>query len=164
MTPRRKYKYCPECGSELSDKKIEGRKRKYCGKCGWINYLNPVPATASLLREKDKVLLVRRGIEPCRGKLALPGGYIELGESPETAALRELKEETGIEGEIEKLIGVYPQESPHYGTVLVVGYLIRRIGGKLSPGSDVTSAEFTHPEVDSIAFESQRLMLKEEGF
>ena len=87
-----------------------------------------------------------------------------MGETPEDAALRELREETGIEGEVCRLIGVYSQKSPEYGSVLVVGYFIRRIGGRLKAGSDVVDAVFSRPVLRNIAFESQRRMIREEGF
>ena len=162
MSQRNKYKYCPICATKLKTKMIEGRKRKQCLKCCWINYLNPVPATASLLKEKDKVLVVTRGIEPCKDMLALPGGYMELGETPEDSALREMYEETGIEGKFERLIGVYSQKSSQFGSVLVLGYLVRKTGGSLRPGSDVSAVEYMKPDIEKIAFESHRKILREE--
>jgi len=87
----------------LKIREEEGRKRLVCPACGWVNYENPIPSSAALVRnEKGEILLVKRGVEPGRGKWALPSGFIEIEETPEEACLRELKEETGLEGKILK--------------------------------------------------------------
>jgi len=81
----------------------------------------PVLTVDTVVFHEGKVLLVKRGVEPFKGKWALPGGRVECGERVEDAALRELKEETGIEGELVTLISVYsdPNRDPrgHYVSV-----------------------------------------------
>jgi len=139
---RRMFKYCPKCGAELKLKKIEKEKRLTCPECQWVNYENPLPSSAALVRnKKGEILLVKRGVEPGKGKWALPSGFIEIDETPEKACLRELKEETGLKGEIVRLVGVYSQKSLLYRNVLIIGYEVEA-RGKLSPGSDSQRAEF----------------------
>jgi len=136
------FRYCPKCGAGLRVKKLEKRIRLVCPGCGWVNYENPLPSAAALVRNrKDEILLVKRGVEPSKGKWALPSGFIEIDETPERACLRELKEETGLKGEIVRLIGVYSQESGLYKNVLIIGYEVNA-RGNLLPGSDSQEAEF----------------------
>ena len=136
------FKFCPKCGAGLRVKKIEKKKRFICPGCGWVNYKNPLPSAAAFVRNrKDAILLVKRGVEPGRGKWALPSGFIEIDETPERACLRELKEETGLKGEIIRLIGVYSQKSALYKNVLIIGYEVNA-RGNLLPGSDSQKAAF----------------------
>jgi 8-oxo-dGTP diphosphatase len=125
------FKYCPLCGSELRIKKEEGRSRHFCPRCNWTKYENPLPSAAALVRDdEDGILLVKRGVQPGKGKWALPSGFIEIEETPEEACLRELKEETGLEGKILRLIGVYTQKSQVYKKVLIIGYeVIKKSSG-----------------------------------
>lgn len=109
--------------------RIEEEKRLACPACQWVCYENPLPSSAALVRnDKGEVLLVKRGHEPGRGKWALPSGFIEIDETPEKACLRELREETGLKGEIVRLAGVYSQESLLYRNVLIIGYEVEARG------------------------------------
>ncbi|MCP2603878.1 NUDIX hydrolase [Candidatus Aminicenantes bacterium AC-708-M15] len=141
---------------------MEKRKRLICPKCGWIKYENPLPSVAALVRnERGEVLLVRRGVEPGKGKWALPSGFIEIEENPEKACLRELKEETGLKGKKIELIGVYSQRSRLYRKVLIIGYEIQA-NGKLIPGSDSVDAKFfSVKNLPRIPFSSHRKIIKD---
>ncbi|WP_214105685.1 NUDIX domain-containing protein [Acrocarpospora catenulata] len=86
--------HCSFCGTAYADGLPWPRT---CASCGNTSYLNPLPVAVIVLPVDDGVLVLRRDIEPRRGELALPGGFIELGESWQEAAVRELREETGIE-------------------------------------------------------------------
>ena len=140
----KKYNYCPICATPLQMGMIEGRKRKYCPKCDFIDYKNPLPVALAVAVKDKKFLLIKRGIPPKKGMWGFPSGFIEVGETSEEACLRELKEETGTSGEIEKLIGVVRREDKEiYGDMLVVQYLVRVTGGKLAPpGDEVEDARF----------------------
>ena len=140
----KKYNYCPICATPLQMGMIEGRKRKYCPKCDFIDYKNPLPVALAVAVKDKKFLLIKRGIPPKKGMWGFPSGFIEVGETSEEACLRELKEETGTSGEIEKLIGVVRREDKEiYGDMLVVQYLDRVTGGKLAPpGDEVEDARF----------------------
>lgn len=160
------FEFCPICGAALEWSEIQERKRLCCAGCGWINYLNPVPAAVCVVtNEKREILQVKRGVEPELGKWSLPAGFIELHEEPGEAALRELEEETGVKGCIEKLIGVYAQPSETYGSVLTIGYMIKNTGGVLRPGDDVSDVRFSSvKDIRDIPFESHRKILREAGF
>jgi ADP-ribose pyrophosphatase YjhB (NUDIX family) len=136
-------KYCPQCKYPLRRIKINKRRRLVCQKCGWINYENPLPAVVAVVRNNKKILLVRRGIKPHKGRWSLPSGFIEIEETPQVACLRELKEETNLEGKISGLIGIYGQRSKMYRNVLVVAYKVEvKEKKELVAGDDAQEARF----------------------
>jgi 8-oxo-dGTP diphosphatase len=154
--------YCPKCSAKLKTVKTEKRKRLICPNCDWINYENPLPSVAALVRnKKGEILLVKRGVEPGKEKWALPSGFIEIEETPEKACLRELKEETGLKGNKLELIGVYSQRSKLYKNVLIIGYEIKATG-KITPGSDSLEAKFFPVQrLPRIPFSSHRKIIKD---
>lgn len=91
----------------------------------------------------DRLLLIQRGNEPFKGGYALPGGFAEVGETIEAAALRELKEETGVDGAIVRLIGVYsdPNRDPR-GHAVSVAFLVNAGGAVPHAGDDAAAAAF----------------------
>lgn len=124
-------KFCHFCGFELQKKIIDGRKRLYCSVCKEPLYENPVPASCCVVVDQDKrVLLVQRSVEPKIGMWCLPGGFMEIGETPEETALRELNEETGVNGKISNILGVLSHPSVLYGTVSITGYSVEKFTGK----------------------------------
>ena len=91
MTDR--HGHCGYCGTPFNPAAEWPRQ---CQGCGNTSYLNPIPVVVVLVPVGDGVVLVRRGIEPARGTLTLPGGYMGIGETWQEAGVRELEEETGI--------------------------------------------------------------------
>jgi ADP-ribose pyrophosphatase YjhB (NUDIX family) len=87
-----RFVHCPICGARYAEPTWPRR----CAACGEEVYRNPAPVGLVLVPVDGGVLLVRRAIEPRRGWLGLPGGYLDVGESWEQGAARELWEETGI--------------------------------------------------------------------
>ncbi|MCS5525466.1 MAG: NUDIX hydrolase, partial [Candidatus Poseidoniaceae archaeon] len=75
-----------------------------CDECG--QWPQPALAVDAVVITNGEILLITRGREPWKGMLALPGGFVDKGEDPEIAVLRELKEETGLNGEVERLLCV----------------------------------------------------------
>jgi len=157
------FKFCPLCGHGLRRKKIDGRKRLFCAKCGRVNYENPAPVAAAAVKdERNRLLITKRNIEPGIGKWALPGGFIESGETPEEACLRELKEETGLTGRVERLLGAYLQRSFFYGTLIIIGYEVSVSNKNLSLNNELKEAKFFgKKEMPGIPFLSHRRLVKE---
>ncbi len=152
-------KYCPWCGGPLTARTEDGRVRLYCEADGRYLYENPVPAsTAVLMDDAGRILLVLRNREPGAGEWALPGGFVENGESPAQAAARELEEETGLRAAAPSLIDVIYQESDFYGTcLLIIGYSFGEFEGDVVPGDDAADARFFPPEeMPPLAFESHQ--------
>jgi ADP-ribose pyrophosphatase YjhB (NUDIX family) len=152
----RKKRFCHYCAHPLVVKPVEGTKRLFCERCRTPIYENPVPATCLVtVDSSDRLLLVKRSVEPKKGWWCLPGGFMELGESPEEAALRELFEETGLAGSIGRLLGVIANTSTQYHTVLMVGYLVSGYSGTLLAGDDAEEVEwFDACGIPEVAFES----------
>ena len=140
----KEYNYCPVCGTPLQAGIIEGKERKYCPGCDFVDYKNPLPVALAIAVKDKKFLLIKRGIPPQKGMWGFPSGFIESGETAEEACLRELEEETGMSGEIVRLIRVNRLEDKEiYGDMLIVQYLVKVTGGKLAPPEDeVEDARF----------------------
>ena len=103
---------------------------------------NPIPTIDSLIEMDGKIVLVRRGVEPFKGKLALPGGHVELGETVEEAAVRETEEETGLKIRPVDILGVYsdPNRDPREGKRIATVFVADLIAGELRSGSDAEEA------------------------
>jgi len=153
--------FCPYCGGHL-ERFIdhEGKQRLKCRRCRAIIYENPIPASALVIPSPDdphRILLVKRAVEPCKGEYSLSGGFMEIDETAEECAIREMLEETGFHGRIKNLLGINSQPSPQYKMVLIFGYEMEIIGGKLAPSDDAQDAAFfpldNHPK---IAFETHQ--------
>ena len=104
-------------------------------------------------------VLIRRGSDPFEGKWALPGGFVEVGETVETAALRETAEETGLAVELSRLIGVYsdPERDPR-GHNVSIAFLARVVGGDLVAASDAAEIAVLDPDSVELAFDHARII------
>ena len=151
----KKLIYCSNCGSKNSFDIIEGRKRFHCKTCKQIHYQNPKPTATLICPRDNKLLLVKRAFEPAKGEWSLPGGFMELGETPEKAAKRELKEETNLNGDVVKLLGHCSHFNSIFGDILLIGMVMKiKNWENLKTGDDACDANFF--EIDKfpeLAFE-----------
>lgn len=110
--------------------------------------MTPVPAVGVVCLKGDEVLLIRRGTPPRLGEWSLPGGRIEPGERAIDAALRELREETGVEARILGLIdvvdGIFPEAGRHY---VLIDYVAEWTAGEPVAGDDAAEAMFVSLDV-----------------
>jgi 8-oxo-dGTP diphosphatase len=115
------YRFCPSCGNGLESRqlKVGEPDRLVCSGCEYVFYLDPKLAAGVVLTYQGGVVLLRRAIEPRYGMWVFPGGYVDRGEHPEQAAVREAREEAGIEVALRGLLGVY-NDPPGSPVVLVV--------------------------------------------
>lgn len=110
-----------------------------------MNNKQPILTTDGLITKKDKVLLVKRDIEPFKGFWVLPGGHVDYNEKVEQAIKREVKEEVGISTEVRDLIGVYsdPERDPRYHSVSVA-FELGQQAGEISLNEEASAYDFFH--------------------
>jgi ADP-ribose pyrophosphatase YjhB (NUDIX family) len=152
--------YCPICGAALEPCLDGEQERPYCARCLRFYYRNPVPAVCCVVARDDGILLAQRAVEPCFGEWALPGGFVELGETTEEAAVREMFEETSLRVSGLRLLGVSTQQSRFYGAVTVLGYAVGAWSGELKAGSDVMDLRFfPRPQRPALPFRAHTELL-----
>ncbi|MCB9916539.1 MAG: NUDIX hydrolase [Planctomycetes bacterium] len=134
-------RFCPVCAGELVSSPVHGRVRKACPACGVVLYENPASAAAAVvLDDAQRVLLVRRGIEPFLGAWALPAGYQEIDEHPHETVVREVREETGLDIAVDELFDLlHVPDDPRKPANLAI-YLCRVVSGELRAGDDALEA------------------------
>jgi ADP-ribose pyrophosphatase YjhB (NUDIX family) len=155
------YRFCPVCGSALEPRvlKVTEPKRLVCinSACGFVFYLDPKIAVGTVIGIDNRdIVLVRRAIEPGYGKWVFPGGYVDRGEEITLAAIREAREESGLDVRIDRLINIYS----YAGRTPIVGvYAATKIGGELAvdeEGLEVKAFEPSAIPWDELAFRSTR--------
>ncbi|MCX7816252.1 MAG: NUDIX hydrolase [Syntrophales bacterium] len=152
-----KRKYCTICGEALTKKEEDGIIRDYCLSCNRFFYDNPLPVVSAIVARKREILLVKRARHPYPRRWCLPTGFVEAGESIEEATLRELREETGLEGHILGIVDIRSTKSSYYGDLLFVTFEVEETGGELRGGSDTLEARyFPITRLPSIPFYANR--------
>jgi ADP-ribose pyrophosphatase YjhB (NUDIX family) len=151
------YQFCPRCGGTLERRQLKATEpeRPVCTRCGFVFYLDPKIAVGTITRTaRDRLVLVRRAIEPGFGKWVFPGGYVDRGEPLPAAAVREAREECGLEVRLDGLVNIYSY--PGRVPVIVV-YAATRIAGALCVDEEsFETAEFSATEIpwQDLAFRS----------
>ena len=121
--------------------------------------VTPLLTVDAVILHKKKIVLIRRRNPPYMGQFALPGGFVEVGETVEEACVREAKEETGLDIEIIKLLGVYsdPSRDPRGHTVTICFLALGR--GNLKADSDaIDSGLFSLNEIPELAFDHNKII------
>jgi mutator protein MutT len=148
------FVFCPFDGTRLTH---AGRGR--CPVCHFVDYGNPAPAVGFFLLDGERVLLAVRAFEPAKGKLDIPGGFIEAGETAEEAVVREAEEETGLRVSVVAYLGSFPDV---YGEraepTLSLIYVVRRESGEPHAKDDVAELRWFDLNAipDDLAFAHQR--------
>jgi ADP-ribose pyrophosphatase YjhB (NUDIX family) len=159
------YRFCPVCGGALEARVLKATepKRLVCSShsCGFIFYLDPKIAVGTVIQFDAGIVLVRRAIEPGYGKWVFPGGYVDRGEEITLAAIREAREESGLDVRIDRLINIYSYAGR---TPIVVVYAATRLSGELACDDEGLEAKaFEPPSIpwDELAFRSTREALRD---
>jgi 8-oxo-dGTP diphosphatase len=151
------YRFCPCCGGTLERRLLKSTdpERLVCVACGFVFYLDPKIAVGTIIRtESQEIVLVRRAIDPGYGRWVFPGGYVDRGEPLTVAALREAKEECGLDVRLDGLVNIYSY--PGRAPVIVV-YAATALGGTLhvdEEGLEITVFEPSAIPWDELAFRS----------
>ena len=156
------WTFCPRCRNELAG---DGT-RLACPECGFVVYGSSKPTAGALCIDERRVLLARRAAAPYQGFWDIPGGFLEEGEHPIAGLRRELKEETGLEIEPERFLGIwmdrYGGDSTAEAT-LNLYWTARVVGGEAAPADDVSELRWFDrddlPAADELAFENVPLVL-----
>ncbi len=154
--------HCLSCGNRLASRREGDHARQACPVCGWVYYPKSNMASAVALVQEGQVLMVRRKHEPFQGQWTLPSGFMEYGEGPEEAAVRELKEELDVEVELTGLVGVLMERGDPRGPCLLVVYTGRIASGRPKAGDDAAEVRaFPLDRLpDQIAFQAHRQALE----
>lgn len=155
--------FCPRCGNRLADRLVESeeKRRRVCVKCGFIFYLNPKVAAGAIPRQSGRIWLIRRNIEPSLGSWTFPGGYVDLGECVQDAAIRETYEETRLEVRLDRLLNVYSYAD---AGIVLIAYCATVTGGRPAITPESTAIKAFPPEEipwEDLAFPSTREALRE---
>ena len=145
-------RYCSACAGVLD----AGRPHPACTACGRLTYRDPKVGVGAVVRdEAGRLLLVQRGVQPGKGRWALPAGYVDAGEDPRAAAAREVLEETGLVVEVGAVVDVYTATGG--GASFFLAFSARVVGGQLLAGDDALDAGFFADDaLPELAFGSTR--------
>jgi 8-oxo-dGTP diphosphatase len=133
---------------------LHGIARRVCTACRAIHYAHPKTAVGVAVFRDDRLLLVRRVMDPGRGRWTVPGGYLDAGEDPRVAAAREVAEEAAVEVDVGDVVDVFAN-GPEDGSTLFVLYTGRWVSGEPSAGDDADDAAFFgRDELPPLAFSS----------
>lgn len=140
------YRFCPTCGGPLETRNLKpgDPPRLVCSACGFVFYMDPKIAVGTIIRTPDEQLvLVRRAIEPGYGLWVFPGGYVDRGEAVTAAAVREAREETGLDVRLDGLIDIYSYPGR---AIIIVVYAATALGGDLCADDECLEARLFPPE------------------
>jgi ADP-ribose pyrophosphatase YjhB (NUDIX family) len=160
------FRFCPVCGSPLEPRVLKAGEpmRLVCTSpaCGFVFYLDPKLAVGTIIRMPDgRIVLARRAIEPGLGQWVFPGGYVDRGEEVRTAAIREAREEAGIDISIDGLVGIYSYPGT---TAVIIVYSAVWTGGELAvddESSEVRTFDAADVPWDTLAFPSTKDSLRD---
>jgi 8-oxo-dGTP diphosphatase len=156
------YSYCPNCGTKYTE--LHSTNKFSCSICSETVYLNSKPTASTLIVDGRRILLGKRRNDPEKGKWDVIGGFLEYGEHPEDGAKREAKEETGLDVEIEKLLGIYMDEyGPDKYATLNIGYIVKIVSGDEAAHDDIEELRwFSAEELPTdIAFRNGQEMIRD---
>lgn len=158
----RRSAHCLWCGGRLALRFVHGAERLACSACAFVLYRSPAAAVATAVLRGREVLLVQRAIEPYRGLWGFPAGYQEYDESPEQAAVRETREEAGVEVELRGVLDVcWTTDDPRKRANLVV-YRAVPVAGEPQAADDASAARYFSLDdlPEGIAFTNNRRLLE----
>jgi NADH pyrophosphatase NudC (nudix superfamily) len=131
-------RFCLHCGAALEERPIDGLARPACPSCDYVHFDNPVAVAGVIVQRGEHVLLVRQADFP---QFALVAGYLEAFESAEDAAVREVKEETGLDVAVEGMLGTYSCRPIGKNMVFIV-CIARVVGGELALSDELVEARW----------------------
>ncbi len=151
-------RFCPQCGTPLRRRLAFGHRRHVCPQCSYVHFNDPKVAVGVVAQRRGRLLLVRRNHEPRLGEWSFPSGYVDAGEVLEEAAVRETKEETGLDVRIQRLLGAYSAAGER---VIFIAYAGRVTGGQIEVGAECQDVRFFPPDsLPPLAFSHDAAILR----
>ena len=157
-------RFCPRCGGALESRLLKSSEpaRLVCTQCGFVFYVDPKVAVGTIISdEQRRIVLVKRAIEPGYGKWVFPGGFIDRGETVEAAALREAREECGLDVRLDGLVNIYSYPGV---AVIIIAFAATMTGGILTCDDEGLEAQLFERDAipwDELAFRSTKDALEE---
>jgi 8-oxo-dGTP diphosphatase len=157
------FRFCPRCGGDLGLRTVKANEpdRLVCAGCGFVFYQNPKVAACTITLLDGGIVMLRRTIEPAKGKWVFPGGFVDRGESVQAAAIRETREEVNLRVSLTGILDAYSLGSHE---VVVVVYAADVVGGELQACDECDEVKAFAPEAlpwEELAFESTRMALRD---
>ncbi|MCA9972086.1 MAG: NUDIX hydrolase, partial [Anaerolineales bacterium] len=152
------YVYCPSCAAPLTTRRIVDKPRRVCPACGFIYFTDPKVGVGVVVVVDGRILLVKRKMNPERGKWSIPAGFVDRDEDPMETAVRETLEETNLHVAIEGVVDVFfnPPRADANSAIFIM-YRARLLGGTLRAGDDAAEAGFFALDaLPELAFASTR--------
>ena len=154
------FNFCPRCAALMTHEEKFGKVRPVCPQCGWIYFQDPKVASAVLIEDGSRVLLVRRVNEPFRGMWTLPAGFVNGGEDPAEAAMRECLEETGLTVRVTRVFDVISGREHERGADFIIVYCAEVVSGEMAPADDADAVEwFERSHLPPLAFKATQKVL-----
>jgi 8-oxo-dGTP diphosphatase len=164
LTTAPPYRHCPQCGGALESKLLRqgDPPRLVCSACGFVFYLDPKVAVGTIITDASgHIVMVRRAIEPGYGLWVFPGGYVDRGEEVTIAAIREAREEAGIDVRLDGLVNIYSYPGR---PLIIIVYTASILGGELRIDDESLELQlFAASDLpwDELAFQSTRDALRD---
>ena len=167
MYPWQTFQFCPQCGTAAQNAPAI---RFRCQNCRYVLYFNPAVGVAGIIVDRQgRILMLRRQRDPHQGKLGIPGGFVDHGESVDDGLRREIKEETGLIIDELEYLASYPNQYRYEGItyqicdVFFVGHVdsfkhVQRQAGEVAEVLVVTPNEV---RLHDMAFDSNRRALQD---
>ncbi len=136
------FAFCPRCGSPMRTQRVADKPRRVCSSCRYVYFTDPKVGVGVAVVEDGRLLLVKRAMNPERGKWSLPAGFVDQGEDPKETAAREALEETGLVVTITDVLDVFHNPPGAGGASVFILYRAQVTGGRLLAGDDAADAGF----------------------
>jgi ADP-ribose pyrophosphatase YjhB (NUDIX family) len=148
------------CGAPTRHEERYGKIRPVCSQCDHIVFFDPKVAVVVMVLQEDTVLLVKRGVDPGKGKWALPAGFVDADEDPKLAAVREIYEETGLNVAVDRLIDVFPKADDTGTADIIIAYTAHILDGTLQASDDAEEVGwFTADSLPELVFATTEILI-----
>ncbi len=167
MYPWESITYCPKCGEKSS---APPNVRFECGSCRFVLFFNPAIGVAGIVvDEAGNILMLRRQRDPHKGKLGIPGGFVDHGEAVDEALRREIQEETGLTIDQLEYLASYPNEYEYAGITYQISdvfYVVRvqsfeKTRKQVGEVEELLIVAPHEVRLDEMAFHSNRLAIQD---